>query len=368
MRVKNRIFNSNPIQTPTDTSDQHTNQSNTKQYTILNRQASQQSTKANKPTASTNINSYKPKSNSPIQQQQQTTNLVQNQYIQQQIPQAFKLPMQAPVYPQQQQQQPPLIPAQFQNKQQPYLILHHSASYPNTNLSNSMIAVSSAPNLAPPPPQQFNINPQFFNPYPIHQGLMLANLMQPTQPQQFIPPQQAHMQTTFRPNPDRYNTNKKQTKTYQPQVARSISINQNLTNTKPSNQYAPKQQRFQKPNQKYNQQQQQQQKQVKTESQKIQVQVYNLKENLTKSMLNNMLAPYVKSIDFRQKQEQDSNEQDVIINEKNVDVIIEFESLDKLEQAFKLFNLNSVQGVEQQTADTAGKLSQPFLLRPISTC
>ena len=115
------------------------------------------------------------------------------------------------------------------------------------------------------------------------------------------------------------------------------------------------------------------------------VQVYNLKQNLTKKMLQDLLEPYVTSIDFKTKYNssingldyQDSN--NLEINEENVDVFIKFKNLEKLKEAIKSFNLNEFEfnndGVKKEFRDfienkaekQAPKCNKsPFLFKPIT--
>lgn len=78
----------------------------------------------------------------------------------------------------------------------------------------------------------------------------------------------------------------------------------------------------------------------------ISFQVYNLKQNLTKQMLNDLLKPYVVSIDFKPTNASANSANTTpandhsIINEENENVFIKFENIDKLREAFKSFNLN----------------------------
>ena len=142
----------------------------------------------------------------------------------------------------------------------------------------------------------------------------------------------------------------------------------------------------------------------------ITVQVYNLKQNLTKQMLSDLLKPHVASIDFKTKSISSTNEVDSssssssssstsvssvlvtnndnnnvnsFINEENEEVFIKFESKDKLNQVFKLFNLN--EGIhstntnnnknsnddnnnnqESESTSNAKKKDSPFLLRQLT--
>ena len=125
----------------------------------------------------------------------------------------------------------------------------------------------------------------------------------------------------------------------------------------------------------------------------ITVQVYNLKQNLTKQMLCDLLKPHVASIDFKTKSnntsgnnENNSNQvdNDMVINEEYEDVFIKFESVDKRDQVFKLFNLN--EGMQQhqsphvntmndknnnnqneeKDSSSAKKNESPFLLRQMT--
>ena len=76
------------------------------------------------------------------------------------------------------------------------------------------------------------------------------------------------------------------------------------------------------------------------------VQVYNLKQNLTKQMLHDLLEPYVSTIDFKKKLETNGNDvtdgNNTTINEDQVEVFIKFKNLDKLNEALKSFNLKEL--------------------------
>jgi hypothetical protein len=119
----------------------------------------------------------------------------------------------------------------------------------------------------------------------------------------------------------------------------------------------------------------------------ITVQVYNLKQDLTKQMLKDLLNPHVASIDFKSKTNcnedgslnDDNCNFNSIINEEIEDVFIKFENLEKLRQAIKLFNFNEEQinGKKQQQKnekdsnksqeqETANKNDSPFLFRQLT--
>jgi hypothetical protein len=119
----------------------------------------------------------------------------------------------------------------------------------------------------------------------------------------------------------------------------------------------------------------------------ITVQVYNLKQDLTKQMLKDLLNPHVASIDFKSKTKcnedgslnDDNCNFNSIINEEIEDVFIKFENLEKLRQAIKLFNFNEEQinGKKQlqknekdsnksQEQETANKNDSPFLFRQLT--
>lgn len=83
-------------------------------------------------------------------------------------------------------------------------------------------------------------------------------------------------------------------------------------------------------------------------------QVYDLKPNLTKKALHDILTPLVASIDFKTKTNEPASTDEV--NEDKEDVFVRFESVDKLNEAFRMFNLNGNQ------VDPP-----PFSLRPIIT-
>jgi hypothetical protein len=109
-------------------------------------------------------------------------------------------------------------------------------------------------------------------------------------------------------------------------------------------------------------------------------QVYNLKQNLTKNMLINILKPYVASIDFKPISDaSDIQPNDSIINEEHENVFIKFENVDKLRQAFKSFNLNETDILKEkaysnQSNDHVSQLKETsetkslFLLRSVTIC
>jgi hypothetical protein len=98
-------------------------------------------------------------------------------------------------------------------------------------------------------------------------------------------------------------------------------------------------------------------------------QLYNLKEKFTKKMLQDLLNPYVNSIDFKpistnQKVQEELNV--VCLDEENVNVFIKFKNVDKLKEAFKLFKLNDSETASTSTKETNEKqIESPFLLRQI---
>ena len=126
------------------------------------------------------------------------------------------------------------------------------------------------------------------------------------------------------------------------------------------------------------------------ETKSITVQLYNLKQNLTKKMLQDLLEPYVTSIDFKSKTIEPNNNlehennlnnktnyldyasSNLIINEENVDVFIKFENLDKLNEALRSFNLESMRdemgdeiSVDNNSYAREQEKQLPFLLKPL---
>ncbi len=102
-------------------------------------------------------------------------------------------------------------------------------------------------------------------------------------------------------------------------------------------------------------------------------QLYNLKENFSRKMLQDLLNPYVNSIDFKpisnvnkETHQEELNKLNVILDEENVNVFIKFKNVDKLKEAFKLFKLNDSETASTSTKETNEKqIESPFLLRQI---
>ena len=90
-------------------------------------------------------------------------------------------------------------------------------------------------------------------------------------------------------------------------------------------------------------------------------------------MLQDLLNPYVNSIDFRpisnvnkETNQEELNELNVMLDEENLNVFIKFKNVDKLKEAFKLFKLNDSETTSTSTNETKEKqIESPFLLRQI---
>jgi hypothetical protein len=99
---------------------------------------------------------------------------------------------------------------------------------------------------------------------------------------------------------------------------------------------------------------------MEQQHQPLTVQIYGLKQNLTKKDLQDMLTPLIESIDFKKKiAGADEPSNDLIINEEKEDVFVRFESVDKLNEAFRMFNI-------QSNNEAAMKPPPPFSLKPIT--
>lgn len=127
-----------------------------------------------------------------------------------------------------------------------------------------------------------------------------------------------------------------------------------------------------------------------SDSKTLSVQVYNIKHDLTKKMLQDLLAPFVISIEFKSKSEIENEDSLLLstsssdeatvnireIDESLVDVFIKFADASKFKEALDSFNLNeldldsisALKQTEESSPDyaTTKRNNQPFFFRSLT--